>query len=63
VVLKGLGVQPALTQKKMSALALPGALLLASLMFIAIATAGAPDIASVMGRAGVSMLMSAGLII
>ncbi len=56
-------MQPALTQRKFSALALPGALLLASLMFIAIATAGTPNLASVMGRAGVSMLVSAGLII
>lgn len=56
-------MQPAYTQKNLSALALPGALLLASLMFIAIATAGTPDLATLMGRAGLSMLVSAGLII
>jgi hypothetical protein len=44
-------------------MALPGALLLASLVFIAVATAGTPDLASLMGRAGLSMLVSAGLII
>jgi len=56
-------VQPAFTQKNLSALALPGALLVASLMFIAVATAGAPDAATLMGRAGLSLLMSAGVII
>jgi hypothetical protein len=63
VVWKGLGVQPAFTQKSLSALALPGALLVASLLFIAVATTGAPDAASLMGRAGLSLLMSAGIVI
>jgi hypothetical protein len=63
LVWKGLGVQPAFTQKNLGALALPGALLFASLMFIAVATSGAPDVASLMGRAGLSLLMSAGVII
>jgi hypothetical protein len=40
-------------------LALPGALLAAALVFIAMSATGAPDAGTLMGQAGVSMLMSA----
>ncbi len=43
-------------------MALPGALLLAALLFIAISVTGFPDLGSLMSRAGVSLLLSAGVL-
>jgi hypothetical protein len=52
-------VQPAISRSKIGALALPGALLAAALVFIAFSATGLPKPGLVMGQIGVSMLMSA----
>ena len=51
-------MQPAIDLKGLSAVALPSSLLLAAMVFVALAVAGPPDAGAVMTQAGFAFLMS-----